>query len=146
MLVVKNPPANAEVRRDAGSISGSGRSPGGRVWQLTPVFLPGESYGQRSLGGYSPWGLKESDMAEQLSTHILIKYNLHAWFGPWATPNKNTVHKTGCGLRIHRLSEHPAIKAGSPPFKCTFQLLNSQSWQLLFSCLVVSDSLWPHGL
>ena len=28
------------------------------------VFLPGESHGQRSLVGYSPWGLKESDMAE----------------------------------------------------------------------------------
>ena len=27
----------------------------------TPVFLPGESHGQRSLVGYSPWGRKESD-------------------------------------------------------------------------------------
>ena len=27
-----------------------------RKWQLTPVFLPGESHGQRSLAGYSPWG------------------------------------------------------------------------------------------
>ena len=33
----------------------------------TPVFLPGESHGQRSLVGYSPWGRKESDMTEQLS-------------------------------------------------------------------------------
>ena len=30
----------------------------------TPVFLPGESHGQRSLMGYSPWGHKESDMTE----------------------------------------------------------------------------------
>ena len=29
-----------------------------RKWQLTPVFLPGESCGQRNLAGYSPWGLK----------------------------------------------------------------------------------------
>ena len=28
----------------------------------TPVFLPGKSHGQRSLGDYSPWGHKESDM------------------------------------------------------------------------------------
>ena len=35
-----------------------------RAWQPTPVFLPGESHGQRSLAGYSPWGCKESDMAE----------------------------------------------------------------------------------
>ena len=32
-----------------------------------PIFLPGESYGQRSLVGYSPWGLKESDMTEWLT-------------------------------------------------------------------------------
>ena len=30
----------------------------------TPVFLPGESHGQRSLVGYSPWGHKELDMTE----------------------------------------------------------------------------------
>ena len=29
-----------------------------RKWQPTPVFLPGESHGQRSLVGYSPWGCK----------------------------------------------------------------------------------------
>ena len=31
----------------------------------TPVFLPGESHGQRSLAGYSPWGHTESDMTYQ---------------------------------------------------------------------------------
>ena len=36
-------------------------------WQLTPVSLPGESHGQRSLVGYSPWGRNESDTTEQLS-------------------------------------------------------------------------------
>ena len=34
------------------------------AWQPTPVFLPGESYGQRSLADYEPWGHKESDMTE----------------------------------------------------------------------------------
>ena len=33
-----------------------------RKWQPTPVFLPGRSYGQRSLAGYSPRDHKESDM------------------------------------------------------------------------------------
>ena len=37
----------------------------GRAWQLTPVFLLGESLGQRSLEGYSPWDHKEPDMAEE---------------------------------------------------------------------------------
>ena len=31
------------------------------IGQYAPVFLPGESHGQRSLAGYSPWGLKELD-------------------------------------------------------------------------------------
>ena len=35
-----------------------------------PVFLPGESHGQRSLAGYSPWGCQESATTEQLTyTH-----------------------------------------------------------------------------
>ena len=61
-LVVKKPPANAGDIRDAGSIPGSGRS-----LLSPPVFLPGESYGQRNLASYSPWGCKESDMT--LHTH-----------------------------------------------------------------------------
>ena len=40
-----------------------------RAWQPTPVFLPGESHGQRSLAGYSPWGHKDWDMTEQNSMH-----------------------------------------------------------------------------
>ena len=36
-----------------------------REWQPTPVFLPGKIHGQRSLGGYSPWGRKERDMTER---------------------------------------------------------------------------------
>ena len=46
-----------------------------RKWQFTPVFLPGESHGERSLaGGYSPRSRKESDMTEQLHslTHSYI--------------------------------------------------------------------------
>ena len=36
-------------------------------WQSTPVFLPGESHGLRSLVGYSPWGYKESDTTDGLT-------------------------------------------------------------------------------
>ena len=38
-----------------------------RKWQPTPVLLPGESHGWRSLMGYSPWGSKESDTTERLA-------------------------------------------------------------------------------
>ena len=41
-----------------------------RKWQPTPVFLPGESQGQRSLVGSSPQGHKESDMTERLHFHF----------------------------------------------------------------------------
>ena len=49
-----------------------------RKWQPTPVFLPGEFHGQRSLVDYSPWGpCKESDMTERLSLscRVLIRIN-----------------------------------------------------------------------
>ena len=63
VLVVKNLPANAGDKRYSGSIAGLRRSPGGRHGNpSTPVFLPGESHGQRSLVGYSPKGGKESEL------------------------------------------------------------------------------------
>ena len=66
-----------------GSIPGSGRSPGegnGNPLQYsffvylfyTPVFLPGKLYGQRSLGGYSPWGHKESDTLSDWHFHFSL--------------------------------------------------------------------------
>ena len=50
---------------DLGSIPRVGRSPGEGNGNPTPVFLPGESHGQR-LVAYSPWGPKESDKTVQL--------------------------------------------------------------------------------
>ena len=44
-----------------------GKIPWRRKWQPTPLFLPGESHGQRSLVGYNPWGRKGSDMTEVTS-------------------------------------------------------------------------------
>ena len=44
-----------------------------REWQPTPVILPGEFHGQRSLVGYSPWGHKESDMTERLTLTLIRK-------------------------------------------------------------------------
>ena len=42
-----------------------GKIPWRREWPPTPVFLPGESHGQRSLAGYSPWHHRESDTTWQ---------------------------------------------------------------------------------
>ena len=62
--------------RNAGLIPGS-EDPLEEAWQLTPVFLPRDPHGQRSLVGCSPWGRTESDTTEatqqqqQLLTYIL---------------------------------------------------------------------------
>ena len=53
-----------------------------RKWQPTPVFLPSEFHGQRSLSGYNLWGCEESDMTEQLSlNHSFRVYvdSLNEW-------------------------------------------------------------------
>ena len=44
-----------------------------RKWRSTPVFLSGESHGQRSLVDYSSWGCKELDMTEH--TFIIVLFN-----------------------------------------------------------------------
>ena len=63
-----------------------------KEWQPTPVFLPGEFHGQRSLVGYNQWGRKESDTTEQLSlslftllfpTHIHSNDNFQEKFWMW---------------------------------------------------------------
>ena len=58
--MVKNLPANAGDRREPWV----GKIPWRRAWKSTPVLLPGESHGQRSLAGY---GFTELDTTEQLT-------------------------------------------------------------------------------
>ena len=54
-----------------------GKIPWRRQWLPTPVFLPGEFYGQKSLVCYSPWGHKKSDTTEQLThAHMLMTQQL----------------------------------------------------------------------
>ena len=63
--MVKNPLAMWETRVP----SLGWEDPLERKWQPTPVFLSGESHGQKSLRGYSPWGHKEWDTSERLSIY-----------------------------------------------------------------------------
>ena len=72
-LVVNNPPASA---RDMGLIPELGRSPWRRSWQPTPIFLPGESHGQRSLAGYSPWVHKSRTQLRNLAHTHSATWNL----------------------------------------------------------------------
>ena len=52
-----------------------GKIPWRRKWQPTPVFLSGESHGQRSLVGYSLWGHKEPDTDRETSFSLSILNN-----------------------------------------------------------------------
>ena len=61
--MVKNPPANVGDIRDIGSIPGWEDPREGGI-KPTPVFLPGESHGQRSPMGYIPWVYRELEMTE----------------------------------------------------------------------------------
>ena len=54
---------------------GREKSPGEENGNPTPVFLPGKSYGQRSLVGYSQWGCKESDTIERLNTQLPLYFS-----------------------------------------------------------------------
>ena len=65
--MVKNLPAMQEIWVQ----SLGWEDPLEKEWLPTPVFLPGEFHGQRSLAVYSPWGRKESDTTEQLTYFTL---------------------------------------------------------------------------
>ena len=63
------PGGSAFYEGDLGLLPGLGRSPGGRHGNLLQYSWLENPHGQRSLVGYNPWGHKESDTIEQLSTH-----------------------------------------------------------------------------
>ena len=99
-----------------------------RKWQPTPVFLPGESHGRRSLVGYSPRGLKELNMTERLHfTHSHFKPPLPCFSSfprdtrssfllPLGSPLK-TSH-----LQIEGWSDSPtAIQLRQGQFTCLIQ-------------------------
>ena len=67
--VMKNPPVWQELH-EMGFDPWVGKILWRRSWQPTPVFLPGESHGQRSLAGYNPWGhYSEQDTTQRLNMH-----------------------------------------------------------------------------
>ena len=68
----KESACDSEDKGDVDSVPG--KIPWRRVWQPTPVFLPGEPHGQRSLAGYSPQGHRVrydcSDSAHKHATPV----------------------------------------------------------------------------
>ena len=96
-----------------------------RKWQPTPVLLPGESHGGRSLVGYSPWGCKELDTTERLHFHFQShgplegKYILDVSIYLWLQGISLKTHRAGQPSKspfyfftVHLLSLSPLIPPG----------------------------------
>ena len=52
-----------------------------KEWHPIPIFFPGKFHGQRSLAGYSPWGRKELDTTERLSTKAKLEKSFAVSWG-----------------------------------------------------------------
>ena len=78
-LVAQTVKASAYNVGDPVSIPGLERFPWRRKRLPTLVFLPGESHGQRTLVGSSPWGHKELDMTKRLSLFTEKKIKAGKW-------------------------------------------------------------------
>ena len=88
------------------------------------MFLSGESHGQRSLVGYSPWGRKESDKTERLRQHKLFShifkrysnYWEHSWEREEERQRENTgirLHLILCIQRVWNTALHMTVKVKS---------------------------------
>ena len=77
-----------------------GKIPWRRAWEPTPVFMPEECHGQRSLVGYSPWGRKELDSTRSnLARMRILKVDApapstlsHAWNLDWRSVSLMTIY------------------------------------------------------
>ena len=84
----KEPTCQWKRQKRHGFNSWVGKIPWRRAWQPTPVFLSGESHGQRSLVGYSPSVWKELNMTEvTYHTHDLRRNQFHHIF-------RKQIHRT----------------------------------------------------
>ena len=101
---------------DMGSNPWVGKIPRRREWHPTPVFLPGESQGQRSLAGYSPWGLKELDTTEQLTLSLHKRKNWDVESSSYKVTRPSLI-ELGFerGSRMPDLHSHPLCLPSSFP-------------------------------
>ena len=99
---------NSKKKKKKRENSKQGKGMAWREWQSTPVFLPEEFHGQRSMEGYSSWGCKELDMTEWLTPpppHNLDerKQNdekneniIYKIYGIWQSISNGEVHNNKC--------------------------------------------------
>ena len=118
--MVESRACNAE---NPGSVPRSWR----RKWLPTPVFWPGELYGQTSLVAYSPWGHKESDMAEWLTLKFLWASQVAQW--KRTSLLMQEVQKTVGSIR--QLGRSPGGGNGYPlQYFCLENPIDRGAWQI----------------
>ena len=101
-----------------------------RVWQPTPVLLPGESHGQRSLAGYSPQGCEGSGMTEYTGLQeegrdIRVRESRRCWLRGW---RKGLEGKAAS--RSWKGKDHPQEEWGPHDFSLMEAILDSWSIEL----------------
>ena len=89
-----------------------GKIPWSRKWQPTPVFLPGESHGQKSPVGYSPWGRRVGPHAEH-NTACCMKHNTVQYLSPVTLLVRVNPHITGIQFCVVRKNPSFQKKAKS---------------------------------
>ena len=98
-----------------------GKNPWKRAWQPTPVSLPGETHGQRSLVGYSPQGCrvghKWSDLACTQHTHSVVGGREQRKLGGTGPRGQVTGASTGPTLRLRSLPGTPSYYRSGPPWE-----------------------------
>ena len=89
----KEPACQCRRRKRCGFDPWVGKIPWRKEWQPTPVFLPGESHAQRSLGDYSPLGCKELDTTEATThtcTRVFSRVKCPTSLRGWETSQNNS--------------------------------------------------------
>ena len=127
-----------------------------KQWQPAPVLLPGESYGQRSLAGYSPCGRKELDMTEWLILSLPLTVNLHRFTAAllWSIclVNKQTCAKCICCLYNALKTLTVSLKGTSLMSylerNCFYLVYSYSAGTMLWYCLLIASNAptYPHNI
>ena len=133
-LVVKNLPANYRKYKRCRFDPWVRKIPWRRARQTTLVFLPGESYGQRSLVGYSPWVEKSWTQLKGLSMHTCNPVLCFPVTIPWYSFEKP--ENTPPSLSLHGVSADCLSTTIAPKM----DLIPRSVWSESLRCLIIIGS------
>ena len=116
-------------------------------FQPTPVFLPGESHGQKSLTGNSPWGHRQSGTTMRASTDTCRYRYRHVGMGTYMCVYASCVHTNICDQLSFCFLGKSVTNENLRLITFYIYILHYNfKGSVKFSCSVVSNSLLSHGL